>query len=476
MAAEADQQERSNKKAKRIGEGNEADKGFEGQDRLFTDETRRKISYKSMLSGRPAMEAMDDVPLEEEDEYWSDSDPEEDDDEDPFCPTILLSSADKQRIYKRWRNTLIVKLLGKRVGYRFLHRSLMNQWKPRGEIIMADMGNDFYLLQFNTEYDYNRVLYDGPWLVADHVLTVRRWQPCFDPDEAVIDKAVVWIQFPKLYQEFYDRDILLRVARRAGRPIKVDEVTLKSSRVKYARVCVEIDLTKPLVSKFRLKRRVWRVAYEGLDMVCFTCGLYDHTMDNCRANKTQEDVMEVNDAGDGLTPMAQVPEKVEFEARPELMSNHGPWMLAQKRRRGRPRPTNGGMGSMSGDGQLPKSRGSRFDILRDHQEAELVGAQDTPIELASGPAKQQGLEGPRQNLFPARRNIQPPKPPDIVVAVRDGTGGAGTSEVARNLQHQAQGPKEIALGSGEPSELGFSGGLWIFWRNCGESVRDSGKG
>ncbi|KAJ4848787.1 hypothetical protein Tsubulata_025771 [Turnera subulata] len=51
----------------------------------------------------------------------------------------------------------------------------MNQWKPYGEIIMADMGNDFYLLQFSNGQDYNRVLYDGPWIIADHVLTVHRW-------------------------------------------------------------------------------------------------------------------------------------------------------------------------------------------------------------------------------------------------------------------------------------------------------------
>ncbi|KAJ4822858.1 hypothetical protein Tsubulata_005336, partial [Turnera subulata] len=90
--------------------------------------------------------------------FFKDSDPEDEEEKDPFCPTICLSSADK----RRWKQTLIIKLLGKKVGYCFLHRTLMNQWKPKGEIIMADMGNNFYLLQFHNDQDYDRVLYDGP--------------------------------------------------------------------------------------------------------------------------------------------------------------------------------------------------------------------------------------------------------------------------------------------------------------------------
>ncbi|KAJ4836147.1 hypothetical protein Tsubulata_038857 [Turnera subulata] len=275
---EADLQAHSNKKVKRMASTGGASTQEIADDVLFPEEPRRKNSYVAMLTGRSSEAAMEDVFDDvQEDCFSEDFDSGDEEDDDPFCPTIRLTSSDKKRIYRRWKDTLIVKLLGKSVGYRFLHRTLMNQWKPRGEIVMADMGNDFYLLQFTNEYDYNRVLYDGPWIVADHVLIVRRWQPQFDPDDAIIDKAVVWVQLPKLYQEYYDKEILMRIARRVGKPIKVDEVTLKLSRVKFARVCIEVDLSKPLVSKFRLRRRIWRVVYEGLSTVCFSCGRYGHT-------------------------------------------------------------------------------------------------------------------------------------------------------------------------------------------------------
>ncbi|KAJ4834716.1 hypothetical protein Tsubulata_007671 [Turnera subulata] len=205
---------------------------FEFEDHLYLGSLNG--SYKFMLTGQSSEAEMTEPDREDWDGFLSeDSDPEDEEEEDPFCPTIRLSSADKRRIYQRWKQTLIIKLLGKKVGYRFLHRTLMNQWKPKGEIIMADMGNDFYLLQFHNDQDYDRVLYDGPWIVADHVLTVRKWQPRFDLDEVTIDRAILW---------------------RVGRLIKVNEVTLRATRVKYARVCVEVDLTKPLLSKFHMHR------------------------------------------------------------------------------------------------------------------------------------------------------------------------------------------------------------------------------
>ena len=44
----------------------------------------------------------------------------------------------------------------------------------------------------------------------------------------------------------------------------------------YARICVEVELQKPLVSKFMLRKRVRRLEYEGIHMVCFGCGRYGY--------------------------------------------------------------------------------------------------------------------------------------------------------------------------------------------------------
>lgn len=46
--------------------------------------------------------------------------------------------------------------------------------------------------------------------------------------------------------------MILEVANLFGRPIKVDATTAAISKVKFARLCIEIDISQPLGTKFRL--------------------------------------------------------------------------------------------------------------------------------------------------------------------------------------------------------------------------------
>ncbi|KAJ4850545.1 hypothetical protein Tsubulata_019083 [Turnera subulata] len=123
---ETDQQERNNKKVKRSENNLETTIPMvvpEGP--LFPDQPRGKTSYRAMLGGRSADVDMSDGLQEVLKGYLSEeSHPEDEDDDDHFFPTVGLTSNDKKRIYRRWQNTLIIKLLGKRVGYRFFTSNL----------------------------------------------------------------------------------------------------------------------------------------------------------------------------------------------------------------------------------------------------------------------------------------------------------------------------------------------------------------
>lgn len=71
------------------------------------------------------------------------------------------------------------------------------------------------------------------------------------------------------------------MASALGRPIKVDTNTLKIERGKFARVCVEIDLTMPVVGKIWVNGHWYKVQYEGLHLICTSCGCYGHLGRNC---------------------------------------------------------------------------------------------------------------------------------------------------------------------------------------------------
>ncbi|KAJ8767096.1 hypothetical protein K2173_012687 [Erythroxylum novogranatense] len=91
-----------------------------------------------------------------------------------------------------------------------------------------------------------------------------------------ITRAVVWLRFLELPIARYHPRILAALVNIVGTLVKIDEATLMIHRGKYARIAVEVDMSKPLRSTVDLDGEMLRVAYEGLPTMCFTCGMVGH--------------------------------------------------------------------------------------------------------------------------------------------------------------------------------------------------------
>ncbi|WCJ24638.1 zinc ion binding nucleic acid binding [Euphorbia peplus] len=71
----------------------------------------------------------------------------------------------------------------------------------------------------------------------------------------------------------------------------IDKKSLDAKRGKFARVCVEVDLNKPLLAKYRLQRRTKCIEYKGLHSICFECGKYGHYDEKCpKLEKNKETI------------------------------------------------------------------------------------------------------------------------------------------------------------------------------------------
>ena len=103
-------------------------------------------------------------------------------DQDPECPSVSVSNEEKRRIRLPWKNTLIVKLLGRIIGYTTLLNKINFLWRPKAmfEVIALDNG---YFLVFSSVNDYEFAKYGGPWMIFDHHLTVQPWRPNFDTNQ-----------------------------------------------------------------------------------------------------------------------------------------------------------------------------------------------------------------------------------------------------------------------------------------------------
>ncbi|KAJ1418742.1 hypothetical protein SESBI_15679 [Sesbania bispinosa] len=125
-------------------------------------------------------------------------------------------------------------------------------------------------------------------------------------------RVSVWIRVPGLPIEFYDKRVLWHIGNVLGNTVKIDANTLRekgdssgdfaTERAKFARICIEVDLNKVLISKFSLDGRVYSVEAK------------------CRITSTKDDQSTVAAASMAVQNQA-------------VDDSYGPWMLVQKSRR-----------------------------------------------------------------------------------------------------------------------------------------------
>ena len=129
-----------------------------------------------------------------------------------------------------------------------------------------------------------------------------------------------------------------------GEALKVDHLTLGKMRGKYARVCVNIDLSKPWVKGIHLgvgNGKYWQpFRYEAVPIVCFCCGRIGHNEESCPervSEKTNEE-----SEGDASNVAATDPTFTRREGKapvqgdipaPSPEDEYGSWILAKRRRR-----------------------------------------------------------------------------------------------------------------------------------------------
>lgn len=154
------------------------------------------------------------------------------------------ASVDFKKLWKPWRKALIIKVFGRSVSFKVLEQRIRDICKLERDCEIIDLESGFFLTRFYSKRDYLHVLNNGPWVILGHYLTLTKWRQNFRPSLEKVSSTLVWIRFPEVPIEFFEESVLLQMGNLVGRAVKVDDTTMEVSRGRFARVCVEIDLSK----------------------------------------------------------------------------------------------------------------------------------------------------------------------------------------------------------------------------------------
>ncbi|KAF7811991.1 ribonuclease H [Senna tora] len=236
-----------------------------------------------------------------------------------------------------------------------------------------------------------------------------------------------------------------------GKVLKIDVNTTLQARGKCARMCIEVDLTKLLLSKYSIHGKIRKTEFEGLHLICFECGVYGHDLEHCPIWKAKQEKAK-KDKEEGVSGKDNGKEEGNILQEPGE-GRYGAWMTVTKPiRPRRPKVDNQKQEKVK---KIEASKGgSRFAALESNEENgdnQEIENHEVPSEIILFWSCR-GAAGRKFAL--AFKELKRLHKPDIVFLFETRCNGL-KGDIAIN---------KLCFNHKELNDAkGFAGGIWALW-------------
>lgn len=153
----------------------------------------------------------------------------------------------------KWKHTLVMYVIGAEHTLGYMEQFVAKAWSHLALPVLHQYDNTFFLARFDSAEACARVFNAGPFFIKSQPVVLKEWSPNFEFKQELLTKLPIWIQLPNLPLQLWGKKSVSKIASMAGIPMHTGECTVKQSKVGFARVLVEVDLSHPLVTTARIK-------------------------------------------------------------------------------------------------------------------------------------------------------------------------------------------------------------------------------
>lgn len=197
------------------------------EDQEMKEQKPLKVSFKEMLMGNKDVgpgDATDRSLNDDEEIILLDEDVKVS--LEGSYPQVNFSERVHSLVDENNKQTVIVPMLGRPIGYRTLSNRIESLWGLTGNYKIVDLDNNYFLIKLANQSDYNKVLMGGPWMMYGHYLVVQPWSREFTTEESHPSKIIAWVRLLDLYYGYYTKGLIRALASVIGNVVKVDYNTI----------------------------------------------------------------------------------------------------------------------------------------------------------------------------------------------------------------------------------------------------------
>ncbi|CAM8896606.1 unnamed protein product [Rhodiola kirilowii] len=204
-------------------------------------------------------------------------------------PAVTFTASELQPGVQRFQHSIIAKFTAGRPHIDDIRRCFASAWSIADLDSIGAIDARHILIITSSEEDSNKILAHPLRKVGQSLFRLFRWSPDFHRRREPTT-TTTWIKLPGLPNQLYDQGYLYTIVSQFSRFIAIDHRTRVVSNPSFARVCIELDLNKPIPEEVWIglpnSDGFWQaITYENKLSYCSRCKLHGHDLSNCRKTK-----------------------------------------------------------------------------------------------------------------------------------------------------------------------------------------------
>ncbi|XP_070019473.1 uncharacterized protein [Nicotiana sylvestris] len=157
---------------------------------------------------------------------------------------VELEHEDMDNEIEKWKYVAIAYAIGGSPTIGAMERfvAAQGEYSTKTKVFYHNAG--YFVINFSSMEERNQVMYSRPNMSNNRPVIIKVWTMNFDFDIEDLKTIPIWVKLPNLPLVCWSANALSKIRSGLGQLIYVDACTTNANRISYARILIEIDVTK----------------------------------------------------------------------------------------------------------------------------------------------------------------------------------------------------------------------------------------